>query len=168
GTETTNPLAVISGQAQYLLRNADRGTRNDEHTGDASIDHRSAIIVSSCQTIIAQTQRIHQILRDLMQFARPPQPIKQTVDLSVVVRETATALEDLARQREVRLEGIGLEEPIYVEADACQIRTALACLLRNAIEAAPSGPDAAGWARIQLTAPNAEHVEIIIEDNGPG
>src|SRR5206468_3113066 len=103
-----------------------------------------------------------------MQFARPPQPIKQPVDLSVLVRETATALGDLARQREIRLECIEPGAPIYADADPSQIRTALACLLRNAIEAAPSGLDAAGWATIRLAAPDAAHVEIVIEDNGPG
>src|SRR5262249_43626310 len=57
---------------------------------------------------------------------------------------------------------------VYLEADPSQIRTALACLLRNAIEAAPSGPNPAGWASIRLASPNEEQVEIVVEDNGPG
>ncbi len=123
--------------------------------------------IASLEAIIAQTHRIHQILRDLMQFARPPQPMKQVIDLGVLVRETATALAELASQREVRLECTQPPEPIYVEADSGQIRTALTCLLRNAVEAAPSGPDVAGWASIGLAA-DAGRVEVLIEDNGPG
>ena len=55
GHEINNPLAVISGQAQYLL------------VGEAEPARRKAL-----QTIVGQTQRIHQTLTQLMQFARPP------------------------------------------------------------------------------------------------
>src|SRR5207247_2207398 len=53
--EINNPLAVISGQAQYLLGHEDQPS------------HQKAL-----QTIIGQTQRVHQVLTELMQFARPP------------------------------------------------------------------------------------------------
>src|SRR5438552_122331 len=54
------------------------------------------------------------------------------------------------------------EAPQLVHADAAQLRTALACLLRNAIEAAP--PE--GWARIRLQT-HAGLAEVLVEDSGP-
>jgi signal transduction histidine kinase len=177
GHEINNPLAVISGQAQYLLKQLqsaecrvqkEEGPLLPENLIREQFCNLQSAICNSQKTIITQTQRIHQILRDLMQFARPPQPVKQAVDLGILVRETATALSELAAQRQVRLDCIDADTPLYVEADPDQIRTALSCLLRNAIEAAPGGPDAAGWASIQLAAPHAARVEVIIEDNGPG
>src|SRR5262249_42182331 len=63
GHEINNPLAVISGQAQYLLSH------------EADPDRQRAL-----QTIINQVQRIHRLLVEVMHFARPPQPNKQATD----------------------------------------------------------------------------------------
>jgi len=177
GHEINNPLAVISGQAQYLLRQlqiadfqftSEDGTPPIDEVTEEKIGVLHSAICDSQKIIIAQTQRIHQILRDLMQFARPPRPLKQVLDLSIQVRETVAALSELAKQRQVRLDCIDAETPIHVEADPAQIRTTLTCLLRNAVEAAPSGPDGAGWASIRLVASSADRVEVVIEDNGLG
>jgi signal transduction histidine kinase len=48
--------------------------------------------------------------------------------------------------------------------DPEQIRTTLACLLRNAVEAAP----AEGWASIRLETPSADLIDLVVEDNGSG
>src|SRR5262249_6858338 len=77
--EINNPLAVISGQAQYLLG----------HESDSSRQR-------SLQTIISQTQRVHQVLNDLMQFARPSQPQRQVIDVCNLVREALLSLHDCA------------------------------------------------------------------------
>jgi signal transduction histidine kinase len=73
GHEINNPLAVISGQAQYLLSHFRLGDRKPIADGAAVNDSASpSVWEKALQTIIAQTQRIHQVLTDLMQFARPP------------------------------------------------------------------------------------------------
>ncbi len=159
GHEINNPLAVISGQAQYLLAHEIEPARR-----------------KSLETIIGQTQRIHQLLRDVMQFARPPAPNLQPIDLVRLVDEVAVALEEYAQGRKVRLRvGDAAEEsalvspsppkaepPLLVTADAWQLRTALTCLLRNAIEAAPAD----GWASIRLETQPGQ-VEVVVEDCGP-
>src|SRR5207248_7210376 len=48
--------------------------------------------------------------------------------------------------------------------DPAQARTALSCLLRNAIEAAP----AEGWAGVRVETSDDATVELIVEDNGSG
>jgi signal transduction histidine kinase len=50
-----------------------------------------------------------------------------------------------------------------VVADAAQLRIALTCLVRNAIEAA--GPD--GWAVVRLGPQQPGQVEVVVEDSGP-
>ena len=58
-------LAVISGQSQYILNH-----QPDFLAADPSGAARKAL-----QTIVGQTKRIHSLLRDLMQYARPrPMP----------------------------------------------------------------------------------------------
>jgi signal transduction histidine kinase len=116
------------------------------------------------QTIISQAQRIHDLLSELMQFARPPRPQKRPLDLGGLIREVTVALGDLAAQRQVRLVCPELEHPISLYADPRQLRTALTCLLRNAIEAAPAD----GWAGVRVQLPAPERLELIVEDSGPG
>lgn len=147
GHEINNPLAVISGQAQYLLgREADPDRRK------------------SLQTIVSQAQRIHQILVDLMQFARPTTPQHQHVELGGLVRGVLEMLEPLAQERQVRLVGPESLAGYAIHADPGQVRQALTCLLRNAIEAAPAG----GWAGLRLQPADGQGLDLYVEDNGPG
>lgn len=147
GHEINNPLAVISGQAQYLLGH------------EAEPGRQKAL-----QTIIGQAQRIHDLLTELMLFARPPRPQKRSLDLGGLVREVTVALSDLAAHRQVRLVCPELEHPITLLADPRQLRTILTCLLRNAVEAAPAD----GWAGVRVHTAASDRLELLIEDSGPG
>jgi signal transduction histidine kinase len=142
--EINNPLAVISGQAQYLMGHESEPARQ-----------------RTLQTIISQTQRIHQVLSDLMQFARPARPQRELVDIRGLVREVALSVSDLAARKEVHVSAAE-PEGFHVFVDPRQLRTALECLLRNAIEAAPVG----GWASLRVTASATDRLDFIIEDNG--
>lgn len=147
GHEINNPLAVISGQAQYLLGHEMDPARR-----------------RSLQTIVNQAQRIHQTLTDLMQFARPLPPRRQLVDISRLLREVSLSLQGLAADRQVRLtSGEPAPEAHHVHADPNQLQTALTCLVRNAIEAAPLD----GWAGVRVEAA-ADDLAFIIEDSGRG
>jgi signal transduction histidine kinase len=153
GHEINNPLAVISGQAQYLL-----GYETDAQRR------------KSLETIVGQTQRIHSLLRDLMQFARPPAPVERSTDLVALIDEVATSLGDLSLRNKVRVlvrEGEAHPPvapiPCTLSFDAGQVRTALTCLMKNAIEAAGSE----GWVRVRLDC-KRDSIEVLIEDSGPG
>lgn len=148
GHEINNPLAVISGQAQYLLAR------------DADADRCKAL-----QTIIGQAQRIHQIFNDLMQFSRPSPAQKQLLEITPLLQEVSLSLRDVADSRRVRLECDQVGPlPGQIMADGKQVQRILYSLLRNAIEAAP----AEGWAAIRLDGSCAGWIGFIVEDNGPG
>jgi signal transduction histidine kinase len=153
GHEINNPLAVIAGQAQYLLA----------HRGAWFAVEAEAAASKALDAILAQTWRIHGILRDLMQFARPAPPRPAWLDLPTLLGEVAASVEEAAAQRQVRLE-VQTVDRLAVYADAEQLRLALGCLLRNAVEAAPAG----GWARLRLPPAGAERVAVAVEDSGPG
>src|SRR5439155_11982289 len=83
GHEINNPLAVISGQAQYVLKQMDWldvPAEEIENVGEY-LEGLRAQIAPSLQKIIGQTQRIHAILTDLMQFARPSMPRLQMISV---------------------------------------------------------------------------------------
>jgi two-component system, NtrC family, sensor kinase len=146
GHEINNPLAVISGQAQYLLgHEVDPGRQ------------------TSLQKIIGQAQRINELLNQLMQFARPSRPHRQLIDLTALVRNTVSGLADLAQDRRVRLSCAEPMEPLNVFLDPKQMHMALAGLLRNGIEAAP--PE--GWVTARIMV-NPHTLDICVEDSGPG
>jgi two-component system NtrC family sensor kinase len=147
GHEINNPLAVISGQAQYLL-----GPEGDPERQ------------KSLRAIVHQTQRVHQILTDLMQFSRPPKPQKQAVDVRDVAHDAVGGLAELAAHRQVRVELLTPNESCITDADPKQLQTALSCLLRNAVEAAP----VSGWARLRVEITASDRLRVVVEDSGPG
>jgi signal transduction histidine kinase len=147
GHEINNPLAVISGQAQYLLAQ------------ETDSDRQRAL-----RTVIQQSQRIHQVLTDLMQFSRPGRPQKQAVDVRDIVQHAVGTLAELASQRQVRVEMLTPDEPCVTDGDPKQLQITVACLLRNAIEAAPES----GWARVRVEIETTDRLRIAIEDSGPG
>jgi signal transduction histidine kinase len=147
GHEINNPLAVISGQAQYLLNHEDEPAKQ-----------------RSCQSIVQQAQRIHNLLNELMQFARPPRIQKETSDAADVTRQAVQSASDLAQQRQVQVIIEVPEHGLPAYFDPKQIRAALTALVRNGIEAAPLQ----GWVRIRLATPRAEWIEWWVEDSGSG
>jgi signal transduction histidine kinase len=145
--EINNPLAVISGQSQYLL-----GRTSDER-------HRQAL-----DSIVRQTQRIHSILTDLMQFARPPRPFLQRLNLGSIVDAALDACRGLAGEFGVKLDIVAAESEVWVDADPQQLRTAVNCVVRNAVEAAAADK---GWVCVRSEI-SGNSVKIIVEDSGPG
>ncbi|HMP60507.1 MAG TPA: HAMP domain-containing sensor histidine kinase, partial [Gemmatales bacterium] len=144
--EINNPLAVISAQAQHLLR-----------------DEESPERVAGLRRIVAQCQRIHRVLRDVMLYARPPQPQAQAIRLEQVTKDVVRKLAELARERGVTLElGPGLRQRLL--ADAELIDLALTCLVQNGIEAAPKS----GWVRISAAEPAEGLIAITVADSGSG
>lgn len=165
GHEINNPLAVISGQAQYALRQVQQA--EDELIEDT---HALAVlgglrgkVEQSLQTIVGQVQRVHQVLTNLMQFARPAAPRRQAVRLRELFKEVIQATQAHADNRKVRLVLAEPPENWLVHVDSGQVRTALLGLLRNAIDAAP----AEGWAGLRAEARDGA-IGVLIEDNGPG
>jgi signal transduction histidine kinase len=148
GHEINNPLAVISGNAQRLVR-----TEPEPERGDA------------LRAILRQTDRIAGILRDLMQFARPPRPDRRAFPVSELLQNVREDLTPLGNERGVRLELGSVPAGVRLDGDPKQLRHALAAVVRNAVEAAGSG----GWVRLSASAPDDGcEVEIGVEDSGPG
>ena len=155
GHEINNPLAVISGQAQYLLAHA-----NDWFPGDSERPSKAL------HTIIGQTQRIHGI------SAQPDAVRTAGRAASCLVRPAVPVGGNggvpWRTRRSTRRMGIEIgrkPDRLAVFADAEQVRIALTCLLRNAIEAAPGG----SWVRVAVVEPVSDMViEVAVEDGGPG
>ena len=146
GHEINNPLAVISGNAQRLIR-----TEPDPDRGE------------SLRSIVRQTQRISEILRDLMHFARPTPPEPVRFAAAEMLNSVGADIAPLAVEREVRVEFPSTLSEIWLEGDQAQLHRAVLAVTRNGVEAAGRG----GWVRLRCEA-GPRSVRFVIEDSGPG
>ena len=105
GHEINNPLTVISGRAQLLLR--------DEP--DAERRHALALIST-------QAMRVYEMIADMMLFARPPRPELQQVELIELVDAVVADLSPRAAGQETAIHRSGDPGPIFAEADPVQYR----------------------------------------------
>lgn len=146
GHEMNNPLAVISGRAQLLLRGeSDEGRRAD------------------LALIKAQATRVHEMIADLMLFARPPAPVKEPTDLCDVVRAALDRLRDIAAQRDVRLIAKLPDVPVTCDLDAAQMEVAVRALIENGINAVGER----GQVVVEVDC-SPERITLTVRDNGPG
>lgn len=144
--EINNPLANISTRAQALLSEEQHPERRKK-----------------LATIVAQAFRAHEMISDLMLFAKPP-PLQLS---EIVVNDWIAAVvaecqaEGGAQQVDL---STSIEPPgLTLRGDATQLAVALKALLRNAFEALTEGGDVSIVGR-----ENESEIAISVTDNGSG
>jgi len=152
GHEINNPLGSIAGWAQLLLR-----------------DEKDPERRRSLARINAQAFRAHEMISDLMLFARPPEPVKAPFDLVALVDELLARLAKEAAEQQTGLargEGPGA---VHIVADRVQIEAALRAVCVNALEAIGAGGHVCVTVRnVPGEGLSPAGAEIVVEDNGPG
>jgi signal transduction histidine kinase len=144
--EINNPLAIITAQVQNLLRK------------ETDTQRREAF-----QVILKQSQRIADLLKDVMTFARPPRPQRSPVPLTELLLALRRELHEVLQTSQVRLEIQADDPALWLNIDIKQVLQGLGAVLRNAVEAAAAG----GWVRLRVEATPA-WLHILVEDSGPG
>ncbi|MDW8077464.1 MAG: HAMP domain-containing sensor histidine kinase [Thermoguttaceae bacterium] len=144
--ELNNPLAIISGRAQLLLRSESQPDRRRD-----------------LATIIVQADRAREMLADLRLFARPPLPEYRRVDLRELLAELVAGFRSECESRAVDVFLIAPDAPVFCRIDPVQIRVAVLAICRNALEAIGEK----GVIEVRLVHSEQE-VRIEVSDNGPG
>ena len=116
--EINNPLANIATRAQSLL--ADE--KNPERR-------------RTLATIVQQAFRAHEMIADLMLFARPPALKREPTELIKLAETVLSELQDQARNQNSELLRTGDSGPLIATIDPTQIAVALKAILQNALEA---------------------------------
>ncbi len=147
--EINNPLANISARAQTLLRD------------EQQPDRRYAL-----EAIRQQAMRAHEMISDLMLFARPPALVIEQVDLVLLLGAVAEQLAAECERCNIRLVLQLPDDVVIIAADAQQLTVAMAAICRNSLEAI--GED--GTIEITLRELDTEPASIVIEvmDTGAG
>ena len=156
--EINNPLANISSRAQMLLR------------GETDPKRRKSLA-----TINRQAFRAHEMLADMMLFAKPPALDSTTFEWNgfcACVLESLRGLlddEDLSSEIELRTETS--TRPAFVFGDKSHLHSAVQAVWRNAIEAIGESGLLAWRASVVDAAPGEDcrlWAELEIRDSGPG
>ncbi len=149
GHEINNPLANISARAQTLL------------SEETDPERRRTLAA-----INAQAFRAHEMIADMMLFARPPQPKLLQVELGTLVRTVGVELTAQATDQQTELAVRLPHTLVTIDADPTQIAVALRSICVNSLEALVRG----GNVSIELIAPTGEEprARLRVSDNGPG
>jgi signal transduction histidine kinase len=152
-----NPLANIATRAQTLL------------PGETDPERRKKLT-----TINQQAFRAHEMIADLMLFARPPRLKLQPVDLAQLADQVVADMQSLAAQQGTPLLRGGETGPLMLAADAGQLAIAIKAIVQNALEALRQGGQvtvAAGLSAQQATANSpavpAPHFQAARETSNP-
>jgi len=156
--EIGNPIGIVLGYLDLL--------RQEDLTDPERLD-----FIDRAQNEIG---RVNDIIRELLDFARPAKDVKQAVSVHAVIEEIVGMLQQQPMMKKIDL-GCRLEaEDHVIEADPQRLRQVFLNLLINASDAIKLEPGQGG-ARIRIDSRNppsagkAERtLEIVVADNGPG
>jgi PAS domain S-box-containing protein len=145
--EVRNPLNAIGVIAQRLKREF---VPTEEVT-----DYRALVDI-----VRAEVERVDGIIRQFLEFARPPRLSPCETDVAALLEETVRVVESRAQEKGVTIrrdfDGAG-----RAVLDPDQMKQALLNLLKNAVEATERG-------MIAVSASGGEWVEIVVSDPGYG
>ncbi len=116
--EINNPLANIAARAQTLLRDEEQP------------DRRRAL-----EAIHQQAMRAHEMISDLMLFARPPELRLQPFDLCRLAEQVVKKHAEQCERRSICIAARLTRAPFEILADEQQLAVALEAMVVNAIEA---------------------------------
>jgi two-component system NtrC family sensor kinase len=141
-----NPLTGVLGYAELLLADLPQG---DPRRGELEIIRNEAL-------------RARDIVRALVEFARPNDPSRTRVDLCDTVRAALDLVRDHFGRRGITLVDALLPVP-PVDVDPSAIQQIVLNLCQNAVQAMPDGGDL----RVSVLVDAGDAV-VRVEDNGQG
>ena len=143
--EVKNPLAGIRGAIQVI------GGRLPEGSRDAAMT----------KEIVARIDTLNELMKDLLLFARPPQPRPVAVEVTRLVSTTADLMRADPALKDVLVEVAGSAPPI--EADPDLLKIVFQNLLLNSAHAMQGQ----GTIRISVAALDSS-CQVVFSDAGPG
>jgi putative nucleotidyltransferase with HDIG domain len=122
--EINNPLAIVSGRVQLLLK---------MESDDAKKRH--------LDMIRSQCDRMSRIISDILTFARPEKPVIKSSSVADIVDAAVAQVESAAAARSIRVTRKFPERVPQVAADAAKMEQAFRNILANAVDASAAGQE---------------------------
>jgi signal transduction histidine kinase len=157
--ELGTPLNVISGRAKMIVRRQVEGPE----------------ILESARAIVEQADRMTNIIKQLLGFARRREPHRTMESLRGIVNRTFSLLAPMAQKANVTFHPVEIDPEPFAEIDVAQIEQALTNLVVNAIQAMPQGGVLTIRSSEDVVSPPAgvsaaagAYASIHVEDTGVG
>ncbi len=120
------------------------------------------------EVIVKEIDRMDRVVKNFLQFARPPEPNFEPTDINLIVREMLELLEARLRQNHIILAESYLSDLHKIPADADQMKQVILNLVLNAIDSMPNGGQLkVETLRVQKQE-NRDWIAIKIFDTGSG
>jgi two-component system sensor kinase FixL len=143
--EVKNPLAGVRGAIQVI------GGHLPKESKDAAM----------IKEIVARIDALNELMKDLLLFARPPQPKPSLVEIAALVAATADLLSSDPALREVHVTVDGSAPPIWADADLLKI------VFENLLVNGAQAMRGRGTIQVSLTLVD-DTCQIAFSDSGPG
>jgi signal transduction histidine kinase len=152
--EIRNPLTGIATSAEVL---ADKLGRENEN-------------VKYIRAILDEIHRLDGIIRNLLDFARPPKPQIAPCSLPDIFTRVVTLLADEAEKKGVALSVERNLGAAYCEADAAQLTQVVLNIVMNAVQACREGDEVKVGVKREHPSDTsyARTLRIDVVDSGPG
>ncbi len=146
--EINNPLAIVSGRVQLLLKmESDEGKKRH------------------LDMIRSQCDRMGRIISDILTFARPEKPVVRSVQLKEIVDAAVSLVESDASAKRVKITSNLQERLPAVAADAAKMEQAFRNILANAIDASSADKEIVISAEVDE---KGKFLHVSFADNGVG
>jgi len=145
--EIRNPLFAIGGFANALLR-----------APELTVGAREKVRI-----ILEESKRLDNILKSIINFARPTAAASAEVDVNTIILETVQLLGIGCKERGVAIDIQLAEDVAKVRGDAELLKQCLINLVKNALEAMP-----AGGSLTVSSGMESHHVRVTVKDTGVG
>ena len=147
--EVRNPLASMSGSIQILKNDL------DVHGEDLHL----------MDIVLKETERLNDLVGNFLDYARPPTPRFEDVDLKDIVVDTLNLLGPVATANEITFETELPEEPVILSLDVAQMRQIIMNLVKNAADAVSTG----GRVVVSVARDTSRDGSVLaVTDDGPG
>jgi PAS domain S-box-containing protein len=150
--EFNNPLGIIMGFVEDMLSNTDPADPN----------------YRTLQIIDEEAKRCRQIVKDLMEYARPNSTEFGSTSIADVIEKTLQLVENRLYKQKVSVEKKVEPELPRIQADSSQLEQVLVNLYLNAIDAMPEGGKLIVESKVERAAGATEMVVITVADTGFG
>ncbi|MEO7675012.1 MAG: ATP-binding protein [Pyrinomonadaceae bacterium] len=147
--EIRNPLGAMRGAIQVLESNTPKESIQADLMG----------------IILRESDRLNSIITNFLSYAKPKVGNFSEIDACEAIRDTIKLLRHSPDVNEThQLEHLLPPQPVFISADATQLKQIFWNLARNAIQAMPGG----GRLSIKLEPISNNRVRIMFEDSGTG
>lgn len=163
---STQRLGAVAVGVAHEVRNPLFGISSTLDAFQARFGERPEFL-PYLQVLGEQVERLSRLMRDLLEYGKPPRIERVRTELARVVDQAVTNCQALAAQRRVRLAREGASEGLPARLDPARLQQLVQNLVENAIQHAPAG-SAVRVTLEECAGERGPEARLQVADAGPG